>query len=187
MPAVFRAIENDAKTLEDKLTALNYFPQRYKQRLDDFMRLANRLAQIADKEIAGQATTPVDFKLLAGIDFVLDQISSPLAGSLSIVAPMDAPTKEPGGGGKIPSNLLKCANLVLGRPGLVLMLCQTSQGAMLVRGGLYTYYEVSGSPMRTEQVKRKLQYDLLHPPVWARSFDVVQEAAAKEPPARKVQ
>jgi hypothetical protein len=187
VPAVFRAIENDAKTLEDKLTALNYFPARYKQRLDDFMRLANRLAQIADKEIAGQATTPVDFKLLAGIDFVLDQISAPLAGSLSIVAPMDAPTKEPGGGGKIPSNLLKCANLVLGRPGLVLMLCQTSQGAMLVRGGLYTYYEVSGSPMHTEQVKRKLQYDLLHPPVWARSFDVVQEAAAKEPPARKVQ
>jgi hypothetical protein len=183
VPAVFRAIEADAKTLEEKLTALNYFPARYKQRLDDFMRLANRLAQIADKEIAGQPTTPVDFKLLAGIDFVLDQISSPLAGSLAIIAPTNAPA----GGGKAQANMLKSANLVLGRPGLVLMLCQTSQGAMLVRGGLYTYYELSGSPLRAEHIKRKLQFDLLRPPIWARTFDVIQETAAKEPPPRKVQ
>ncbi|MBX9950320.1 MAG: hypothetical protein K2Y39_14220, partial [Candidatus Obscuribacterales bacterium] len=82
---------------------------------------------------------------------------------------------------------LKAANLVLGKPGLVLMVCQTSQGAMLVRGGVYTYYEVSGAPMRTEHLKRKLQFDLLRPPVWARTFDVVQEAAGKEPVFRKVQ
>lgn len=187
VPAVFRAIEADAKTLEDKLNALNYFPQRYKQRLDDFIRLANRLAQIADKEIAGQATTPVDFKLLAGIDYILDQISSPLAGSLSIVAPTKSPSPEPGGGGKPTAKMLKSANFVLGRPGLVLMLCQTSQGAMLVRGGLYTFYEVSGSPMRNEHLKRKLQFDLFKPPIWTRTFDVVQEAAGKEPSARKVQ
>jgi hypothetical protein len=83
--------------------------------------------------------------------------------------------------------MLKSANLVLGRPGLVLMLCQTSQGAMLVRGGLYTYYELSGSPLRAEHIKRKLQFDLLRPPIWARTFDVIQETAAKEPPPRKVQ
>lgn len=246
VPAVFRAIETDAKALQDKLTALGYFPPRYAQRLNDFMRLAQRLAQIADKEIAGQATTPVDFKLLAGIDFVLDQVSSPLAGSLSIVAPTDAPTPTinmpahslamtPGAaltsgtsilksgtnaltktassimtaastvGAKPPTTTpvaatakqpaqdsiykrsLKSANLVLGKPGLVLMLCQTSQGAMLVRGGVYTFYEVSGTPMRAEHLKRKLQYDLLRPPIWARTFDVVQESAGKEQMFQKTQ
>lgn len=246
VPAVFRAIETDARNLQEKLTALGYFPARYAQRLNDFMRLAQRLAQIADKEIAGQPTSPVDFKLLAGIDFVLDQVSTPLAGSLSIVAPTDAPTPTlnmpahslamtPGaamGSGSsilksganaltktaksimtaastisakpqtagssaaaakqpvqdtIYKRQLKAANLVLGKPGLVLMLCQTSQGAMLVRGGVYTYYEVSGTPMRAEHLKRKLQYDLLRPPIWARTFDVVQEAAGKEQMFKKTQ
>lgn len=253
VPGVFRAIETDARTLQDKLVALGYFPQRYEQRLNDFKRLAQRLAQIADAEIEGKPTAPVDFKLLAGIDFILDQVSSPLPGSLSIIAPTDAPAPKidmpsqslgmtPGsaltGGtsilnsgktalGRAASNLisgattataagshqsassssgsansvaaskppqdsiynrqLKAANLVLGKPGLVLMVCQTSQGAMLVRGGVYTYYEVSGAPMRTEHLKRKLQFDLLRPPVWARTFDVVQEAAGKEPVFRKVQ
>ncbi len=67
------------------------------------------------------------------------------------------------------------------------MLCQTSQGSMLVRGGVYTFYEVSGTPMRAEHLKRKLQYDLLRPPVWTRSFDVIQEAAGKEPTLQKTQ
>lgn len=245
VPAVFHAIEADAKALQDKLTALGYFPQRYQQRLNDFMRLAQRLAQIAEKEIAGQATTPVGFKLLAGIDFVLDQVSAPLAGTLSIIAPTAAPTPTinmpshslgmtPGAGltsgssilnsgtnaltktassimtaattvaakqaGTTPAatakkttpdsiykHSLKSANLVLGRPGLVLMLCQTSQGAMLVRGGVYTFYETSGAPMRAEHLKRKLQYDLLRPPVWARDFDVIQEAAGKEPTVKRTQ
>ena len=231
--------------------ALGYFPQRYEQRLNDFKRLAQRLAQIADSEIEGKPTSAVDFKLLAGIDFVLDQVSSPLPGTLSIIAPTDAPapkinmpshslgmtqgsaltggtsilnsgqtalakaasniisaattsgsgnsTNAPQSGGTSPAaprqtaqdsiykRQLKAANLVLGKPGLVLMLCQTSQGAMLVRGGVYTYYEVSGAPMRTEHLKRKLQFDLLRPPVWARTFDVVQEAAGKEPVFQKVQ
>jgi hypothetical protein len=248
VPGVFRAIETDARTLQDKLTALGYFPPRYEQRLNDFKRLAQRLAQIADAEIEGKPTTPVDFKLLAGIDFILDQVSSPLPGSLSIVAPTNAPAPTitmpshslgmtPGAAltsgtsilnsgktalSKTASNILsaaataspkpaasstssanaapkqppqdsiykrqlKSANLVLGRPGLVLMLCQTSQGAMLVRGGVYTYYEVSGAPMRAEHLKRKLQFDLLRPPVWARTFDVIQEAAGKEPIFQKVQ
>ena len=251
VPGVFRAIETDARTLQDKLVALGYFPQRYEQRLNDFKRLAQRLAQIADSEIEGKPTSAVDFKLLAGIDFVLDQVSSPLPGTLSIIAPTDAPapkinmpshslgmtqgsaltggtsilnsgqtalakaasniisaattsgsgnsTNAPQSGGTSPAaprqtaqdsiykRQLKAANLVLGKPGLVLMLCQTSQGAMLVRGGVYTYYEVSGAPMRTEHLKRKLQFDLLRPPVWARTFDVVQEAAGKEPVFQKVQ
>ncbi len=245
VPAVYHAIENDAKTLQEKLTALGYFPPRYQQRLNDFMRLAQRLAQISEKEIAGQATTPVDFKLLAGIDYVLDQVSAPLSGVLSIIAPTSAPTPTinmpahtlgmtPGAsltkgtsilksgtdaltqtatnimtaastvGAKPTTPLspapvkqavqdtiykrpLKSANLVLGKPGLVLMLCQTSQGAMLVRGGVYTFYEISGSPMKAEHLKRKLQFDLLRPPVWAQTFDVVQEAAGKEPQTQKTQ
>ena len=249
VPAVFRAIEADAKTLQDKLNALGYFPVRYQQRLNDFKRLAQRLAQIADSEIAGQPTSPVDFKLLAGIDIILEQVSVPLAGSLSIIAPTSAPTPSlnmpahslnmtPGAAltsgssilksgktalGQTATNImtaastagdnssarsagataarqpaqkvqdsiykrpLKSANLVLGKPGLVLMLCQTSQGAMLVRGGVYTFYEVSGAPMRAEHLKRKLQYDLLRPPVWAQTFDVVQEPPSKEPMFKKVQ
>jgi hypothetical protein len=277
VPGVFRAIETDARTLQDKLTALGFFPAQYEQRLNDFKRLAQRLAQIADAEIEGKPTSAVDFKLLAGIDFILDQVSSPLPGALSIIAPTEAPAPTinmpshslgmtPGaaltsgssilnsgktalsrtasnilsaaatashsagaaggaasGGAtgsasaagstagsaassaagstassasasakaKQPDSIykrqLKSANLVLGRPGLVLMLCQTSQGAMLVRGGVYTLYEVSGAPLRTEHLKRKLQFDLLRPPVWARTFDVIQEATGKEPLFKKVQ
>ena len=256
VPGVFRAIESDARTLQDKLVGLGYFPQQYEQRLNDFKRLAQRLAQIADAELEGKPTAPVDFKLLAGIDFILDQVSSPLPGTLSIIAPTNAPAPTinmpshslamtPGAAltsgtsilnsgktalAKTASNImsaattaaaafgtasgsastnttanttnsgsaqkpqdsiykrqLKAANLVIGRPGLVLMLCQTSQGAMLVRGGVYTYYEVSGAPMRVEHLKRKLQFDLLRPPVWARTFDVVQEAAGKEPIFQKTQ
>jgi hypothetical protein len=269
VPGVFRAIETDARTLQDKLTALGFFPAQYEQRLNDFKRLAQRLAQIADAEIEGKPTSPVDFKLLAGIDFILDQVSSPLPGALSIIAPTEAPaptinmpshslgmtpgaaltsgssilnsgktalsktassilsaaatashsasaaggaasgsaTGSAGGASstagstansarasakaKQPDSIykrqLKSANLVLGRPGLVLMLCQTSQGAMLVRGGVYTFYEVSGTPLRTEHLKRKLQFDLLRPPVWARTFDVIQEATGKEPLFKKVQ
>ncbi|PZM80418.1 MAG: hypothetical protein DKT66_14240 [Candidatus Melainabacteria bacterium] len=266
VPGVFRAIETDARTLQDKLTALGFFPAQYEQRLNDFKRLAQRLAQIADAEIEGKPTSPVDFKLLAGIDFILDQVSSPLPGALSIIAPTEAPaptinmpshslgmtpgaaltsgssilnsgktalsktasnilsaaatashssggaasgsaTASTGAAGstagstansasasakaKQPDSIykrqLKSANLVLGRPGLVLMLCQTSQGAMLVRGGVYTFYEVSGTPLRTEHLKRKLQFDLLRPPVWARTFDVIQEATGKEPLFKKMQ
>lgn len=269
VPAVFHAIENDAKTLQDKLNSIGYFPARYQQRLNDFMRLAQRLAQIAEKEIAGQATTPVDFKLLAGIDFILEQVSSPLAGALSIISPTPKPLPTitmpshslgmtPGASLSSGSSILdsgktalsktaigiltastmsnkkaeaakandakagdtktgdakpgdaktasaapvkpaakpadsiykrplKTANLVLGKPGLVLMVCQTSHGPMLVRGGVYTLYEVGGGPMRGEHLKRKLDFGLLRPPIWAQTFDVVQEEPPKEKFFQKVQ
>lgn len=172
-PEVFRNIEADAKTLTERLNTLGYFPERYRQRLNDFMRLAQRLAQIADAELAGKATTPIDFKLLAGIDFILEQVASPLPGVLSISVgsppPKSATDLKP---------ITKGANLILGRPGLVLLLCQTTRGPMLVRGAVYTLYETLGPPLKPEHLKRKIEFGLLRPPIWAQNFDVIQDAVA---------
>ncbi|MBC8000378.1 MAG: DUF3160 domain-containing protein [Leptolyngbya sp.] len=173
-PEVFRNIEADAKTLTDRLNTLGYFPERYRQRLNDFMRLGQRLAQIADGELAGKPTTPIDFKLLAGIDFILEQVAAPLPGVMSISVGSPPP--------KSPTDLkpiTKGANLILGRPGLVLLLCQTTRGPMLVRGAVYTLYETIGPPLRPEHLKRKIEFGLLRPPIWAQNFDIVQDAAAE--------
>ncbi|HMO22462.1 MAG TPA: hypothetical protein PKC98_16000, partial [Candidatus Melainabacteria bacterium] len=48
------------------------------------------------------------------------------------------------------------------------------QGATLCRGPVYTVYEVAGGPYPLRHWQRKIQFDLLQPPIWARLFDFIQ-------------
>ena len=49
---------------------------------------------------------------------------------------------------------------------------------MLCRGGVYTYYEVPGKPIKPEHWQRKMEYSLLKPPEWAYDYDLVQNGGA---------
>ncbi|MBX9692802.1 MAG: hypothetical protein K2Z81_10490, partial [Cyanobacteria bacterium] len=63
-----------------------------------------------------------------------------------------------------------------GRAGQLYILCPTTQGPMLCRGSVYTYYEMPGGPIAPVHWERKLQYGLLRAPEWARRFDIAQDS-----------
>lgn len=160
---LYQKIENDTQRLAQQLDEIGYFPQRYRERLQDFSRLSQRLRAISETEVSGRSITPMDFKLLANIDQVLEKVESPLPGSIFIADPQVNQSDSNNAG----------VNLTVGRPGLLCMIMPTTQGATLVRGAVYTYYETSGGPMKPEHLTRKLEFGMLRPPSWVDQFDVV--------------
>ncbi len=72
------------------------------------------------------------------------------------------------------------ATLGVGRAGRLFIICNTSQGLMLARGAMYTYYETAGGPLKDEHWERKLTYSTILPPFWTRQFDLVQGDVRKD-------
>lgn len=85
-PNVYKNVANDLKSLSYQLSALNCFPPRYNQRTEDFVRLFNRLAEIAEREVAGEPMRAADFSLLAGIDQILSPVDNLVAGTVYFAA-----------------------------------------------------------------------------------------------------
>lgn len=95
-PQIYKNVANDLKSISYQLSALNCFPPRYSQRTEDFIRLFNRLAEISEREIAGEPMKPADFSLLANIDQILSPVDNPIAGTIYF-AGTNAPTSSAAG------------------------------------------------------------------------------------------
>jgi len=165
-PDAYRKITEDAQKLIQELSAIGYFQEKSRERFQDFIRLTQRLEQIATAELTGQALPYPDLKLLGSIDQVLDKVVVPLTGVLPISPPSSVTT-----GG---------VNFGLGRPGLAYVILQPGLKTVLGRGAVYTYYEMSGPPLSAVQWQRKLDSGQVRPPFWADKFDLVQPPVAKK-------
>ena len=78
------------------------------------------------------------------------------------------------------SNDNKFLNLSLGDPGYLNIILQGPARATLARGGLYNYFEETGSCQTLEHLKRQLQYNTIRQPFWLSTYDVVQEDIDKD-------
>lgn len=103
-PQIYKNVANDLKSLSYQLSALNCYPPRYNQRTEDFVRLFNRLAEISEREIAGEPMRPADFSLLAGIDQILAPVDNVIAGTVYFAA-SDGPSAGSAGGAAASSSL----------------------------------------------------------------------------------
>lgn len=184
-PDVFRKISSECRRLTDDLTALGYYPKRYAPRSQDFIRLCDRLAVIADREIAGHPMDPNDFRLLRDIDMVLEKVDFPLPGFifLDTSTARGTATKQSQAAGSVMEKPEPTktggATIGIGRAGQLFVILNTSRGWSLGRGAVYTYYETAGGPFKPEHWTRKLNFGLLRPPSWTSHFDVVVEGAPK--------
>jgi len=159
MPDLYRKLGAFLSITENDLTRLRCFPEEKRKRSDDYVRLLDRLAKIADQELAVQPLSAVDFKLLANIDQILAAISSPVAGSIYV----------PGIGAG-------AASMGPGDAGVVNAIFSTTQGAYLSRGAVYTYYEIAGGPFKQAHWERKKEFGFLRPPGWIIAADIISDA-----------
>lgn len=181
---LYKNLQVDCTNLIKQLNDLGYMPQRYQPRSEDFMRLLRRLTIISELEIKNEPITMPDFNLLANIDRVLAPVDCPLSSYIYLDAlPNSADSKTTGqtaekksetttvNGKEISTATRTGATMGVGRAGKLYIVCSTSQGAMLTRGGTYTYYEIQGGPQRDEHWERKLTYNLLQSPYWTRKYN----------------
>lgn len=194
---IYKVLQEDANNIVRQLTELRYMPQRYVQRQQDFLKLLKRLVAISDAEIKNEPISITDFNLLANIDRVLQPVDCPFASYIYLDSLRKPPDESSGKPGKplnekadsalllkerqMPSQQQTGATIGIGRAGKLYIICSTSQGNMLSRGGCYTFYEIKSGPLKDEHWERKLTYGLLQPPYWTRRFNVLQETSdAKE-------
>ncbi len=159
MPDLYRKLGALMSITENDLTRLKCFPEERRKRTADYIRLLDRLAKIADQELAVQPISEVDFKLLANIDQILAAIGSPVAGSIYV----------PGIGAG-------AASMGPGDAGAVNAIFSTTQGAYLSRGAVYTYYEIAGGPFKQAHWERKKEFGFLRPPGWIAAADIISDA-----------
>lgn len=143
-----------------ELTRLNVMPESLRTKGDDFVRLAERLVKISEKELASEPLPLPDFRLLANIDQILPAISGPTSASIYT------------GSG---------ASMGLGDPGALFILFNTDQGPYLSRGAVYSYYEVAGGPYKPQHWQRKKSFGFLRPPGWISQFNLVDERKPDQP------
>ena len=163
-PVVFQMMSNDLSNVEQTLKKLSIFPEAYAKRLNDFRRLFGRLDSIATSEIDGKPIMKEDFSLLANIDRLLKPVDSPLPGTIFFNLGKSGETKEGEG-----------ATIGTGNAGQLYLICSTTQGATLCRGGVYTLFETGGGPYPMRHWLRKLNFDLLKSPIWTQPFDYFQK------------
>jgi hypothetical protein len=85
-PAIdnYKALAKNLEQYEESLTKVGLFPESYRGKNADFIRLARRLSEISAKELSGHALDGADVGLLANIDQVLEQIDYPVGGHIFI-------------------------------------------------------------------------------------------------------
>lgn len=167
-PIVYDLISNDLANLQSTLNEQGAFPEKYSKRLNDFRRLYGRLTNIATREIDGKPIFKEDFSLLANVDRLLNPVDSPAANAVYFNLGKPVKSKEEGKG--------EGATIGIGDAGRLYIVCSTTQGTTLCRGGVYTLYETSGGPYPRRHWLRKVKYGMLLPPVWARPFDYFQKS-----------
>jgi hypothetical protein len=66
-------------------------------------------------------------------------------------------------------------NMVLSGPASVDIILHGPKGALVARGGIYSFYEVPGVAGTEAQWSRKLEYGFLKPPFWCEPFQLVSK------------
>lgn len=162
-PELYQKLVSEALFMEKEATALGFSIGPHKARLDDFVRLFQRLERIATDELTGKPLSPADLNLLSGIDTILDKIDVPLAE----VLPIEGVRAEGGQAG---------FNLALGRPGQLYVILQNKATSewTLARGAVYTYYELPGAPLTAEALLAKIDSAKAKLPYWSEKFDLIQ-------------
>jgi hypothetical protein len=168
-PEIFASIRQDALNLQERLTALNYLPDKFKERFSDFIRLSERLERMASLELKGQKLPLFDVKLLQNFDLVLERVDLPTEGILPLHTPTDPKSGQTVG---TPNTGVTFG---LGRPGQLFIILQDGTNWTLGRGAIYTYFEVPSATIKPETWRHKLDGDLVRPPYWAEKFDTVQD------------
>ncbi len=160
-PEVYQKLQADALSLEKESVALGFSIGPHKTRLDDFVRLFQRLERVATDELTGKALSPADLNLLSGIDTILDKVDVPLPQ----VLPLENSGAASGG-----------LNLAIGRPGQLYVILQnkTTNEWTLARGAVYTYYELPGGAILPETLVAKIDTAKVKPPFWAEKYDLIQ-------------
>lgn len=170
-PMVYHLMARDLEDCKSTLSSLAVYPKRYDKRLEDFRRLFARLEEISKREILGEPVLKQDFNLLANFDLILKEIDFPIADSIFFNLGQAYGTEKKEGEGE-------GATIGTGEAGRLFLIANTTQGATLCRGPVYTVYEVAGGPYPLRHWQRKIQFDLLQPPIWARLFDFIQSREA---------
>ncbi len=189
---IYKVLQQDAANLVSQLTELKYMPPRYVQRQQDFLKLLKRLVAISELEIKNEPISMADFNLLANIDRVLEPVDCPCSAYIYLdanqkaTAESSSKTATPVSDKPPAPKSIKDPEVVLpqqfgatigtGRAGKIYIICSTSQGPMLTRGGCYTLYEIKSGALRDEHWERKMTYGLLQPPFWTRKFNFGQES-----------
>jgi hypothetical protein len=163
---LFSRIKSDANDLQAALSAIGYNDHKYADTFNDFLRLSDRLGKISELELEGKALPYADSQLLANIDYVLDQVTTPTAGTYHVYG-LRTGVGATG------------MNLALGRPGLAYMVMQHGDKTTLARGGLYTFFEIPGDPIPDIHWQRQLDFSMLSLPSWTKAFDVVQQPVTR--------
>jgi hypothetical protein len=177
-PQMYKALRLSMQQQIDDLSAIGYFPEKYRAQALIFTELCQRLETIAEKEISNQYVSPADAHFLGDIDTVLEKISPPVASTLFLDS--DSAVDKTG-------QAIGGANLCLGRPGQLFILIRSVGRTTLSRGAVYTYFELAGGPLKKEHWARKLEYSLVRSPAWTAEFNVIQSDSPAPKPAPKAQ
>lgn len=166
-PDMFRKLKEDAVRIQREAQGLEFSLEPYRKDLEDYVRFFARLEQISQQETRGEALSPNDLNLLSNFDAVLERIDTSVAGVLPFgqISKSGEETDATGG-----------VNLCLGGPGRLYVVLQNriTKEWTLARGAVYTYYEVPGAALSTEQLLQKVNQGHVHLPFWTERFDVVQ-------------
>lgn len=167
-PEVFRNMRTEIQRLENQMTGLGYAPKKYDLRIQELVKLLQRLETIATREINGGSPLSADAAFLGQIDTVLDNFSPPTAGTLFLDTGI---TNENEPKGSIDSG----ATMALGHPAMLYIIFQTGRSLTVARGAMYSYHELHGGPIKPEHLERKMEFGFLTPPSWTEQFEVIQD------------
>jgi hypothetical protein len=167
-PEVFRSMRNEIQRLSAQLTSEGYPQPKYEKRIQDLILLLERLESIAKREVNGLAPVGSDLALLANIDVALEKFSPPTSSTIFLDT---GAVNEDAARGSVTTG----ATIGLGHPGMLYIIFQTGRSFNVYRGAMYTYYELSGGPIKPEHWDRKMEYGFLIPPTWTEQFEIVQD------------
>jgi hypothetical protein len=176
---LYREMDADAQKLQTELAAAHYpMTAAAAGRLNDFVRLLQRLEKISILELRGQPVSAVDRKLLGEIDEILENVDTPLPTTIAFESPahvLNAGTPDqvtlPGG-----------FNMANGRPGLLYIIYQNPQTMQwtLGRGAVYTYYETPAPLMTNSMWEHKVEAGFAKPPAWTAKYEIVQQSTERK-------
>ncbi len=170
-PEVFRSMRNEIQRLSAQLTSMGYPQPKYDKRIQDLILLLERLESVAKKEVNGLAPVGSDLALLANIDVALEKFSPPTSSTLFLDT---GAANEDAARGSVTTG----ATIGLGHPGMLYIIFQTGRSFNVYRGAMYTYYEISGGPIKPEHWDRKMEFGFLIPPTWTEQFEILQDQTA---------
>jgi hypothetical protein len=169
---MFLRLAVDARRLMSDSNITQYLDEAGKEHFNDFIRLFDRLAKIAQLEASGAPISFIDNKLLGNIDLILEKVDVPLPAILPIANNSVADADKSSHTG---------FTMALGNPGVLFIIMQNRQTLKwsLGRGAVYTYYEIPGTNLTESQWLKTLETSSMKQLPWTEQFDIIQSASVK--------